>query len=98
MSYPLSRPMRLRRRINSSVLSTVMRHAKLRCLTVVLPPAWRSRSATVSSLSRGVRWHRTFFWWNVMDFRFTVEQEAFRQEIHAFVRAALPEPPDIPED
>jgi len=33
-----------------------------------------------------------------MDFRFTAEQEAFRQEIHAFVRAALPEPPDIPED
>jgi hypothetical protein len=33
-----------------------------------------------------------------MDFRFTAEQEAFRQEIRAFVRAALPEPPDIPED
>ena len=33
-----------------------------------------------------------------MDFRFTAEQEAFRQEIHAFVRAALPKPPDIPED
>ena len=33
-----------------------------------------------------------------MDFHFTAEQEAFRQEIHAFVRAALPEPPDIPED
>ena len=27
-----------------------------------------------------------------MDFRFTAEQEAFRQEIHAFVREALPEP------
>jgi alkylation response protein AidB-like acyl-CoA dehydrogenase len=33
-----------------------------------------------------------------MDFRFTAEQETFRQEIHAFVRAALPKPPDIPED
>ena len=33
-----------------------------------------------------------------MDFRFTAEQEAFRQEIRAFVREALPEPPDIPED
>ncbi len=33
-----------------------------------------------------------------MDFRFTAEQDAFRQEIHAFVHAALPEPPDIPED
>jgi hypothetical protein len=33
-----------------------------------------------------------------MGFRFTPEQEAFRQEIRAFVRAALPEPPDIPED
>jgi hypothetical protein len=33
-----------------------------------------------------------------MDFRFTAEQEAFRQEVRAFVRAALPEPPDIPED
>ena len=33
-----------------------------------------------------------------MDFRFTTEQEAFRQEIRAFVRTALPEPPDILED
>ncbi len=33
-----------------------------------------------------------------MDFRFTTEQEAFHQEIRAFVRAALPEPPDILED
>src|SRR5215468_2125661 len=33
-----------------------------------------------------------------MDFRFTAEQEAFRQEIRAFVREALPEPPIIRED
>ena len=33
-----------------------------------------------------------------MDFRFTAEQEAFRQDIRAFVHEALPEPPDIPED
>jgi alkylation response protein AidB-like acyl-CoA dehydrogenase len=33
-----------------------------------------------------------------MDFRFTAEQETFRQDIRAFVREALPEPPDIPED
>jgi alkylation response protein AidB-like acyl-CoA dehydrogenase len=33
-----------------------------------------------------------------MDFRFTSEQEAFRQEIRAFVREAMPEPPAIPED
>jgi alkylation response protein AidB-like acyl-CoA dehydrogenase len=33
-----------------------------------------------------------------MDFRFTAEQEAFRQEIRTFLRAALPEPPEIPED
>ena len=33
-----------------------------------------------------------------MDFRFTAEQETFRQDIRAFVHEALPEPPDIPED
>jgi acyl-CoA dehydrogenase len=33
-----------------------------------------------------------------MDFRFTVEQETFRQDIRAFVREAMPESPDIPED
>ena len=33
-----------------------------------------------------------------MDFRFTPEQEAFRQEIRAFLHEALPEPPAIPED
>ena len=33
-----------------------------------------------------------------MDFRFTAEQEAFRQDIRTFVREAMPEPPDIPED
>jgi alkylation response protein AidB-like acyl-CoA dehydrogenase len=33
-----------------------------------------------------------------MDFRFTPEQEAFRQEIRDFVRAALPESPTMPED
>jgi alkylation response protein AidB-like acyl-CoA dehydrogenase len=33
-----------------------------------------------------------------MDFRFTAEQEAFRQEIRTFLCAALPEPPEIPED
>jgi alkylation response protein AidB-like acyl-CoA dehydrogenase len=33
-----------------------------------------------------------------MDFRFTPEQEAFRQEIRAFLQEALPEPPAIPED
>src|SRR5262249_54357096 len=39
-----------------------------------------------------------FFWWHVIDFHFTADQEALRQEIHTFERAALPEPPDIPED
>ena len=33
-----------------------------------------------------------------MDFRFTAEQETFRQDIRAFVREAMPEAPDIPED
>lgn len=33
-----------------------------------------------------------------MDFRFTPEQEAFRQDIRDFVRTALPEPPTMPED
>ena len=33
-----------------------------------------------------------------MDFRFTPEQEVFRQEIRAFLQEALPEPPAIPED
>jgi alkylation response protein AidB-like acyl-CoA dehydrogenase len=33
-----------------------------------------------------------------MDFRFTAEQEAFRQDIRTFVREVMPEPPDIPED
>jgi alkylation response protein AidB-like acyl-CoA dehydrogenase len=33
-----------------------------------------------------------------MDFRFTTEQEAFRQDIRTFVREVMPEPPDIPED
>ncbi|GIX49692.1 MAG: acyl-CoA dehydrogenase [Candidatus Tectimicrobiota bacterium] len=33
-----------------------------------------------------------------MDFRFTPEQEAFRQEVRAFLRQELPEPPPIPED
>jgi alkylation response protein AidB-like acyl-CoA dehydrogenase len=33
-----------------------------------------------------------------MDFRFTAEQEAFRQEIRAFLQEALPEKPAIPED
>jgi hypothetical protein len=33
-----------------------------------------------------------------MDFQFTAEQEAFRQEIRAFLREALPEPPTIRED
>ena len=33
-----------------------------------------------------------------MDFRFTPEQEAFRQEIQAFLQETLPEPPAIPED
>jgi alkylation response protein AidB-like acyl-CoA dehydrogenase len=33
-----------------------------------------------------------------MDFRFTTEQEAFRQEIRAFLHEALPEPPAMPED
>jgi alkylation response protein AidB-like acyl-CoA dehydrogenase len=33
-----------------------------------------------------------------MDFRFTPEQEAFRQEVSTFLQEALPEPPDIAED
>jgi 3-oxocholest-4-en-26-oyl-CoA dehydrogenase alpha subunit len=33
-----------------------------------------------------------------MDFRFTPEQEAFRQEIRAFLQEAFPEPPAILED
>jgi alkylation response protein AidB-like acyl-CoA dehydrogenase len=33
-----------------------------------------------------------------MDFRFTAEQEAFRQDIQAFLDAELPEPPDLPDD
>lgn len=33
-----------------------------------------------------------------MDFRCTPEQEAFRQDIRAFLHDALPEPPEIPED
>jgi alkylation response protein AidB-like acyl-CoA dehydrogenase len=33
-----------------------------------------------------------------MDFRFTPEQEAFRQEVRAFLQEVLPEPPAIPED
>jgi alkylation response protein AidB-like acyl-CoA dehydrogenase len=33
-----------------------------------------------------------------MDFRFTAEQEAFRQEIQAFLEAELPQPPDLPDD
>ena len=33
-----------------------------------------------------------------MDFRFTPEQEAFRQDIRAFLRVSLPETPAIPED
>jgi alkylation response protein AidB-like acyl-CoA dehydrogenase len=33
-----------------------------------------------------------------MDFRFTAEQEAFRQDIQTFLQAAQPEPPAIPED
>jgi 3-oxocholest-4-en-26-oyl-CoA dehydrogenase alpha subunit len=34
----------------------------------------------------------------MMDFRFTPEQEEFRQEIRAFLHEALPEPPAMPED
>jgi alkylation response protein AidB-like acyl-CoA dehydrogenase len=33
-----------------------------------------------------------------MDFRFTPEQEAFRQDIRAFLDEALPEAPAVPED
>lgn len=33
-----------------------------------------------------------------MDFRFTAEQEAFRQEVRTFLQEALPEPPMVPED
>ena len=33
-----------------------------------------------------------------MDFRFTAEQEDFRQEIRAFLDEELPETPEIPED
>lgn len=33
-----------------------------------------------------------------MDFRCTPEQDAFRQDIRAFLHEALPEPPEIPED
>lgn len=33
-----------------------------------------------------------------MDFRFTPEQEAFRQEIRTFLEEALPETPETPED
>ena len=33
-----------------------------------------------------------------MDFRFTAEQEAFRQEIRTFLDKELPETPEIPED
>jgi hypothetical protein len=33
-----------------------------------------------------------------MDFRFTAEQEAFRQDIQTFLDAELPEPPDLPDD
>ena len=33
-----------------------------------------------------------------MDFRFTAEQEAFREDIQTFLDAELPEPPDIPDD
>lgn len=33
-----------------------------------------------------------------MDFRFTPAQEAFRDEIRAFLHEALPDPPAIPED
>jgi alkylation response protein AidB-like acyl-CoA dehydrogenase len=33
-----------------------------------------------------------------MDFRFTPEQEAFRQDIRAFLKQECPEPPAIPED
>lgn len=33
-----------------------------------------------------------------MDFRLTPEQENFRCDIRAFLREALPEPPEIPED
>jgi alkylation response protein AidB-like acyl-CoA dehydrogenase len=33
-----------------------------------------------------------------MDFRFTPEQEAFRHDVRSFLRAALPQPPAIPED
>lgn len=33
-----------------------------------------------------------------MDFRFTPEQEAFRQDIRAFLEQECPEPPAIPED
>jgi 3-oxocholest-4-en-26-oyl-CoA dehydrogenase alpha subunit len=33
-----------------------------------------------------------------MDFRFTLEQEAFRQDMRAFLKQECPEPPAIPED
>src|SRR5919197_912103 len=75
-----------------------MMFAKLRCRTAMLRTAWPSRSAIASSSSQGVRCHKTFWWLNVMDFRFSAEQEAFRQEVRAFVHEAMPEPPDIPED